>query len=296
MPPEDPDIKSYFEGRMKHIRDAKPIEVIATELARSHEMTTAVNLIFSSADLRALLANARRGQQSGTKFSQVDAFMAYIVAAYNRALWGLGRKAEAVTAAVDTIDYRGHSHLAPPAMFGNAAITLTCPQIPPSADYSTGHNFGASVALVAQTIREARLQAKDPSFLTPYLQFHNHLCDNCYQNYLFQYLLPATPHEMTFNSSHAANWHKAADFFERGSSLGDARRTRFHTTFLLEKYVRIFGANAMRVSGSEQIEWDDDRSGGVEAAFRVEKCIAERFMEKINLDIANGFRWPAAAL
>ena len=130
---------------------------------------------------------------------------------------------------------------------------------------------------------------RDPAFLELYLRFHNELCRKCYKNSLD--LFPATPREITFNSSYLLNcqWCKAADFFESPSDYAEGRKTRFHATVLMENYIRIFPTNPTPPNECENREWDLSLDSGAEAAFRIKKELATPFKEKIAKDIEFDF-------
>ncbi|TDL16837.1 hypothetical protein BD410DRAFT_794940 [Rickenella mellea] len=299
-PPTDSASREKFLPLMKHIRDAKPIEELFPAIMESQERTQPLNLVFSTKHMQALVKKAIAGapDPSKAKFSKIDVLVAYLVFVYNEVLREVNPDAESIDTIVNTLDYRGYPELAPTAMFGNAAITFTSPSF--TAPQRPGMNAGPreceqyferNLASIAQSIRAGAVQARNPAFLEQYLLFHNDLCRKCYQQGLYQNLLPATPREITFNSSYVVNWRKAADFFEPESEYADARMTTFHTNAILERYIRIFPANPRRAYKDEGNvhEWDWTYDGGAEAAFRLDNSLCDLYEAKVKQDVENGF-------
>jgi len=206
---------------------------------------------------------------------------------------------------VNTIDYRGNPKFAPAAMLGNVAITLTSPPFTlPFLSKTAGprehrQHFSRSLYAIASSIRQGTDQSRDPKFLEPYLQFHSNLCKRCYQENLFQCILPASEREVTFNSSHALNWRKAADFYEPGSEYAEGRYTTFHTSLLVEKYIRLFPTNPVFVpdpTGKSRGSWDTSLDGGLEAAFRLDKSVADMFERRVKQSMEEWLGKTAATL
>ena len=307
-PPSDPAAAAKFLPLMKHLRDAKSPEELIPLMLESQERTAPINLTFTAKELATLAKGASMATPDPalSRFSRIHVLMAYIVLHHNRAVSLVHPGHELVDTVVNTLDYRGNPKFASPAMFGNAAITLTCPSftLPPEPEpVTTGPreqtlHFFRCLATIASSIRAGSMMARDPEFLEPYLAFHNDLCRKAYQEGSYQYLLPANEREMTFNSSHQINWRKAGDLFDADSEYADAKYTRFHSSAVIERYVRIFNANPVWKEGkdAEKGEWDFKFDGGVEVAFRLDKSIASVFEAAVKRDLDAGFGIAAAAL
>lgn len=307
-PPADPAAAAKFLPLMKHLREAKSPEQLIPLMLDSQERTLPINIAFTARELATLVkgASMTTPDPASSRFSRVHVLMAYIVFHYNRAVSAVHPGQDLVDTVVNTLDYRGNPKFAPPAMFGNAAITLTCPSftLPLEPDPMTAGprehtiHFFRCLATIASSIRAGSTQARDPEFLEPYLAFHNDLCRKAYQEGLYQHLLPANDREMTFNSSHQVNWRKAGDLFDAGSEYADAKYTRFHSSAVIERYVRIFNGNPVWRDGKNgsKGEWDFTYDGGVEIAFRLDKSIAGVFESAVRRDLGSGFGVAAAAL
>lgn len=305
-PPSDPAMAAKFLPLMKHLRDARSPEELIPLMLESQERTVPINLPFSASQIQRLAkrASMATADPAMSRLSKVHVLMAYIVLQYNRAVREVRPGHELVDTVVNTLDYRGNPQFAPVAMFGNAAITLTCPSFTlPSLPENAGPReqtirFYRCLAVIASSIRAGSLQARNPEFLEPYLAFHNDLCRTAYQQGFYQYLLPANDREMTFNSSHQVDWRRAGDFFTKDSEFADSKYTRFHSSAVIERYVRIFPANPIWKEGKDRHtgEWDLTYDGGLEVAFRLDRSIAASFQEAVRRDLELGFDQPLASL
>ncbi len=292
-PPPDPSIWNDIKPLLKHLDNAlspkEAFELYAQSLAR----TTPINISFTHKQLQAL-ANRASETNSGNQVSEVNALVSYIVHTYNATLAATYPEQELLDTIVNTINYR---EFASRGMIGNAAITIQCPSFTPTLmcrDSTTANlqkEFEGSLTAIASSIQAGSRRMRNPAFLELYLRFHNELCRKCYKDYLVQNLFPATPREITFNSSYLLNWRKAADFFESPSDYAEARKTRFHTTVLMENYIRIFPTNPIPPDGRESSEWDFSLDGGAEAAFLIKKELSTPFKEKIAKDIESSFSY-----
>ena len=81
-----------------------------------------------------------------------------------------------------------------------------------------------------------------------------------------------------------------ADFFPEGSKWAKCKYTRFHTSAIIEKYIRIFGSNPVLVpeKDGQPAHWDFSLVGGVECAFRLSESVAKTFEERVNRDLKAG--------
>lgn len=297
-PPSDPALADKFLPLMKHLRDAKTMDELIPALMQSEERTLPVHISFTVQQVKALMTRAVSAMSDpSTRLSKVDAVVAYLVLHYNQVLADLHPEQEQINTIVNTLDYRGNPRFAPTAMIGNCALTLTCPpfKLPPPPPRSAGprareRHFNESLAAICLSIKAGTNQARDPDFLEPYLQHHNELCRRAYQEGKYQYILPAGPNEITFNSSHAANWHGAADFFPQGSKWAKCKYTRFHTSAIIEKYIRIFNSNPVYVpeKDGKAAHWDFSLVGGIECAFRLDETVAKTFEERVKQDLNAG--------
>ncbi|CAL1709917.1 unnamed protein product [Somion occarium] len=303
-PPSDPALADKILPLMKHLRDAKPLEELVPALMASETRTVPVYISFTAEQLQLLAKRAVSAMPDSKtgRLGKVDVAIAYLVLHYNRVLGEVHPEQEKVDTIVNTIDYRGNPAFAPTAMFGNCAITLTCPSftlppLPPNAGPRDKElHFDRCLATIASSIRAGTNQSRDPKFLAPYLQWHSELCRRCYQEGKYQYILPITDREITFNSSHAVNWRKCGDFYESGSEWADTKYTRFHTSSVIERYIRIFPANpawigengAHGAKGVGEGKWDHSLDGGIEAAFRLDKSIADTFQARIKQELQQG--------
>ncbi|TDL16836.1 hypothetical protein BD410DRAFT_794938 [Rickenella mellea] len=306
-PPSDASSAENLLPLMKHIRDAKPIEELIPAMMHSQATTTPLNIVFSLPQMETLVKRAIAGtpDPSLAAFSKIDVLVGYLVFVYNTVLAEVRPDSEAIDTVVNTIDYRGNPKFAPPASFGNCAITFTCPSFTPpqpvpkaAGIHERQQYFERSLAAIAQSIRAGTVQVRNPAFLGQYLLFHNDLCRRCYQDGLYQYLLPATPREITFNSSYLLSWRKAADFYESGSKYADGRMTSFHTNAILERYIRIFPANPIPIFDKDGRLYDCDMTldGGAEVAFSLDSSMADLFKGKVELDMKHGFGHSFAKL
>lgn len=303
-PPSDQALADKILPLMKHLRDAKVPEELIPALMESEERTLPVHISFTPEQMQLLTKRATSGMPDPkvARLSKVDVVIAYLVLHYNRVLAEVHPEQQQVDTIVNTLDYRGNPAFAPTAMFGNCAITLTCPPftlppLPPNAGARDKElHFDRCLATIASSIRAGTVQSRNPKFLEPYLHWHNELCRRCYQEGKFQYILPVTDREITFNSSHAVNWRKAADFYESGSEWAEAKYTRFHSSSFIERYIRVFPTNPVWVpekgapgaKGIERGKWDHSLDNGVEAAFRLDKTIADTFQTRIKQELQQG--------
>lgn len=221
--------------------------------------------------------------------------VAYLVLTYNETLQEVRPEGERIDTVVNTIDYRGNPAFAPVGMFGNAAITITSPPFTLPTFHGLRpripqRHFDESLAVIALSIREGSRRLRDVSFLGLYLQFHNDLCQKCYKNNLFQDISPATPREITFNSAYSLDFRGTADFY--GDDSGRCRRVRFHTTALMENYIRIFPANPWV---TDEGEWDWTFDGGAEASFLLDEGLILPFRMKVERDLENDFQSSATS-
>ncbi|CAL1696234.1 unnamed protein product [Somion occarium] len=298
-PPADPAIAEKFLPLMKHLRDAKSPEELIPLILQSEERTTPVHISFTSAQIQTLTKRATAGVPGSAvaKLSRVDVLVAYLILQHNQVVSELHPDQELIDTVVNTIDYRGNPAFAPPVMFGNAAITLTCPSfslpsLPPNAgprDHEL--HFDRCLAAIALSIRAGTLQARNPEFLGTYLSFHNALCRKCYQEGLYQNLLPASDREITFNSSHLVDWRKGGDLFDPDSEFAGIRYIQFHSSALFERYIRVFRTNPAYIVADDGTGgyWDMSLNDGLEAAFRLDSSIAERFVARTKEDTKRGF-------
>ncbi|KAJ7122980.1 hypothetical protein C8R44DRAFT_785106 [Mycena epipterygia] len=300
-PPTDPAVAAKFHPLMKHLRDAKPMEEVAMAMMESQQRTSEINLRFSPRQLELLRTIAMEGatDRSQAKLSKIDILVSYLVYVYNHLQSRNNSGATPINTIVNVIDYRGNPAFAPAFMFGNAAITLTCPSffpIPPLGAHAGPRDKRRHLSQylwnVSQSIRAGYKQVSDPQFLAQYLEFHNDLCAKAYEAERFQDLSHGDRGEITFNSAHVLNWRKAADFFPAGSPYSQGRRNRFHSSVLFEKYIRIFSANPIRKNGLGGLEWDDSLEGGAETAFCLDRSIAEEFKRTVARDMMTDFSEP----
>ncbi|KAJ7125343.1 hypothetical protein C8R44DRAFT_980526 [Mycena epipterygia] len=302
-PPTAPDVVAKFHPLMKHLRDAKPMEDVMLAVMKSQQRTSEINLVFPPRhlDLLRAIAMERAPAGSRSKLSKIDVLVSYLIYIYNHLRTQSG--APAINTVVNTIDYRGNPAFAPAFMLGNAAVTITCPSFVPLPSLAANagprerrQHLAQHLWNVSQSIRVGYKLVADPKFMGPYLEFHNDLCTKAYEADRFQYLLPANPQEITFNSAHVLNWRKAADFFPAGSDKSQGRRNRFHSSFLMEDYIRIFSANPIQKKASGGFEWDDSLEGGAETAFCLDNSIVEQFKKIVEHDLATDFSEPAYRL
>ncbi|TDL15525.1 hypothetical protein BD410DRAFT_808852 [Rickenella mellea] len=306
-PPSDTSAAKRFLPLMKHIRDAKPMQELVAATMQSQESTKPLNFVFSVPQMELLYkrAIAAAPEPSRAMFSKIDVLIAYLVFVYNTVLAEVHPDSEGIDTVVTTIEYRGNPSFAPTAMFGNAAITFTCPSFhapsPLSKDAGARQRlqyFGRSIVAIAHSIRAGIIQTRSPAFLGQYLLYHNELCRRSYQQGLYQYILPATPREITFNSSYKVPWRTAVDFYEPGSKHAGGRMTTFHTNAILERYIRIFPANPIPIfdKDGKLLNCDMSFDGGVEVAFRLDSSMADLFKGKVELDMTSGFGYSFANL
>lgn len=265
-------------------------ELYTQSLAR----TTPINITLSPNQLQAL-ADRASATKSAKKVSRITAFVSYLVHTYNATVAEAYPEQELLDTVVNTIDYRGDPKFASRGMIGNAAITIQCPSFTPTpvpreaSAVTLQKDFEASLAAIASSIQTGNQRSRDPAFLDHYLRFHSALCRKCYKNHLLQNLFPASPREISFNSSYVLNWRKAGDLFESPSEYAEARKTRFHTTALMENYIRIFPTNPIPPAEHGNPDWDFELDGGAEAAFMIKKELATPFKEKIRKDMESNF-------
>ena len=249
--------------QMKNFQNADKRESILARLSKEQTETDAVNISFSSEQLKKL---HRLIVTINKELTIHDALCAYLVFLMNKHVLTNGN--ECIRRAYMYINYRGvNLSLTPEGYVANAIIQ------PLSCDFSDP----LSLISIAETIRQLIKTTREEEFLRKRVTLSNILMRQVIKEGRANFVWDKD--EVVFNSNHKYDWANQVNF-------GMKNQCRFHTTGIFKYYFRIFQLNPVR---NENGNWIKD-NGGVEVAFRIPKGEKkEKFLKGLNEDFNEDF-------